>query len=164
MTGRRSRAIRLTWVNVGLQALVNMPRHGDEIPSPSAYVLAFIWLSVSQLSKARSAPVTARLRPNVLEQNHPAGRCVVMLLDGPYDGQDILAANAELTQGVIVRGSHMYVRFGLTSMQGSVSATMPLFRWWEEVREPPRESRRLLGWSQAASTRPVCFPWRNSLT
>lgn len=57
-----------------------------------------------------------------------------MLLDGPYDGQDIRATNAELTQGVIVRSHHMYVRSGFTSTQGITSAIMPLFRWLEEVK------------------------------
>ena len=76
----------------------------------------------------------APFRPNTPEQNDPEYRFVVMLLDGPYDGQDIRATSVELTQGVIVRSNHMYVRSGFTSTRGITSATMPLFRWLEEAK------------------------------
>ncbi|HEX7801758.1 MAG TPA: hypothetical protein VF471_03240 [Pseudoxanthomonas sp.] len=76
----------------------------------------------------------APFRPNTPEQTDPEYRFVVMLLDGPYDGQDIRVTNAELTQGVIVRSNHMYVRSGFTSTRGITSATMPLFRWLEEAK------------------------------
>lgn len=57
----------------------------------------------------------APIRSNISAQTDPEYRFVVMLFDGPCDGQDIRAPNAELTQGVIVRSNHMYVRSGATS-------------------------------------------------
>lgn len=78
--------------------------------------------------------MTAPLRPNTSEQTDPERHLLVMLLDGPYDGQDIRATNAELTQGVIVRSNHVYVRSGLNSTRGIASVTMPLFRWLEEAK------------------------------
>jgi len=76
----------------------------------------------------------APFRPNISDQTEPEYRFVVMLLDGPYDGQDIRATNEELTQGVIIRSNHMYVRSGFTSTRGITSVTMPLFRWLEEAK------------------------------
>lgn len=58
----------------------------------------------------------------------------VLLIDGPYDGQDIRASGAELRQGLIVRDKHQYARSGVSDRKGTASAPMPLFRWLQEAR------------------------------
>ena len=58
----------------------------------------------------------------------------VLLVDGPYDGQDIRASSAELRLGLIVRDKYQYARAGVSDRKGTSAARMPLFRWLQEAR------------------------------
>ncbi|WP_162348478.1 hypothetical protein [Pseudoxanthomonas gei] len=73
-------------------------------------------------------------RPAVPAAAQPDCRVMVMLRDGPFDGQDIRATGAELEQGLLVRNNHTYVRDGSTMARAISSASLPLFRWLQEAR------------------------------
>ncbi len=56
----------------------------------------------------------------------------VLLLGGPYSGQDIRATTEELQAGVIVRGADMYV--ASTEKEPAVKSRLPLFLWLQQVK------------------------------
>ena len=56
----------------------------------------------------------------------------VLLLGGPYDGQDIRVSAIELGGGSLLRGGHLYLREGLDTALG-IGARLPTFRWKSET-------------------------------
>ena len=61
-------------------------------------------------------------------------RIVVMLVEGPFDGQDILANRVEVARGLLVRNEQIYVKSGCGNPWQN-STAIPLFRWlavWKE--------------------------------
>jgi len=62
-------------------------------------------------------------------------RIVVMLVGGPYDGQDIFANRVEVVRGLLVRSEQMYVRSGFDNPWRS-SIDVPLFRWLSVCKGP----------------------------
>jgi hypothetical protein len=77
--------------------------------------------------------MTAPPRPRSAKKNGLNHGFLVMLLDGPYDGQDIRATSNEMEQGVIVRSKNKYVSVAVTNARG-LASTLPLFRWLEEAK------------------------------
>lgn len=62
-------------------------------------------------------------------------RIVVMLVGGPYDGQDIFANRVEVVRGLLVRNEQMYVRSGF-DYPWRRSIAVPLFRWLWVCKDP----------------------------
>lgn len=68
--------------------------------------------------------------PGQADAEHPF---FALLIDGPYDGQDIRVSHDELTLGVLIRNQHRYVKAEATRGRGTASS-LPLFRWLEEAK------------------------------
>lgn len=56
----------------------------------------------------------------------------VILVGGPYDGQDIRVTESELGAGSFLRNGHRYLRGGTESLLG-IGVRVPTFKWENEV-------------------------------
>ena len=72
----------------------------------------------------------ARRIPPVPSQT--AENPTVILVGGPYDGQDIRVTESELGAGFFVRNGQRYLRAGADSLLG-MGGRIPSFKWESEV-------------------------------
>lgn len=56
----------------------------------------------------------------------------VLLVGGPYHGQDIRASAAELQEGILVRGADTYV--ASEEQEPPVKSRLPLFLWLQQAK------------------------------
>lgn len=73
-------------------------------------------------------------------------RPTVMLVGGPYDGQDVRITAMELRSGSVLRGEQQYLRTDGHSSLGT-GMRIPLFKWAANLataEEPAQESSRTI--------------------
>ena len=81
------------------------------------YLLNFEYEIASM--QARRTPVVPALS---------AANPTVILVDGPYDGQDIRVTESELSAGSFLRNGQRYLRVGAESPLG-LAISVPTFKW-----------------------------------
>lgn len=64
----------------------------------------------------------------------PERQLVVLLIGGPYDGQDIVVSKEEWKQGSLIRNGYRYASKSEMPDAGAGSAGMRTFTWMDPAR------------------------------
>jgi len=65
---------------------------------------------------------------------YPERQLIVLLMGGPYDGQDIVVSKEERMQGSLMRNGYRYASEDMTSDAGASSGAMRIFSWVDPER------------------------------
>ena len=64
----------------------------------------------------------------------PQLQLIVLLVGGPYDGQDIAVSEEEWAQGSLIRNRHRYASDTLAACVSPGSSGMRIFTWVDSAR------------------------------
>lgn len=64
----------------------------------------------------------------------PERQLIVLLVGGPYDGQDIVVSKEEWTRGSLIRNGYRYAAESMTPAAGAGSIGMRIFTWVDPAR------------------------------
>lgn len=64
----------------------------------------------------------------------PERPLIVLLVGGPYDGQDIVVSKEEWRQGSLIRNGYRYASERTTPDAGASSVEMRTFTWMDPAR------------------------------
>ncbi|KAF1710748.1 hypothetical protein CSC73_03990 [Pseudoxanthomonas sacheonensis] len=74
------------------------------------------------------------LEPVVKNVVGPERQSIVLLVGGPYDGQDIVVTKEEWTQDSLMRNGHRYASESIAPGVGPNAGGMRIFTWVDPAR------------------------------